>query len=94
MEILTKNDIILETSKITGLSESDVKDTFDTIIDVITQSLVHGKQCRIAGFMTLASYNVGSRPYTHIKTREKLIAPPKTHLRVKSGDKLKRLLNS
>jgi nucleoid DNA-binding protein len=67
---VTKQDIIGEISKITGLTQADVKVAVEEFLSVVSDTLVGGKTIEIRGFGTFLTKVRKPRPARNPKTGE------------------------
>jgi DNA-binding protein HU-beta len=89
MKILNKNDIAVESSKITGISLEQTEEVIDSMFEVISNELKKGNQCRFKNYFCLRLKSTKDKVGTHPQTGERLEIKARKTVAVKISDKLK-----
>lgn len=69
----TKQDIVNDISKVTGLTQSDTKIAVEGLLQSISDALCHGKSIEIRGFGTFYPKRRKARPARNPKTGEVIL---------------------
>lgn len=70
MSNITKQDLVNEVSKVTGLTQADSKIAIEEFLSTIAKFLRHGRSIEIRGFGTFLVKKRKSRPARNLKTGE------------------------
>lgn len=79
--------------KLTHLSEKQVAELINTILDTMSESLIAGKRIEIRGFGSFAIHHHAPKTARNPKTGEKVFTKGKRTARFKPGKDLKACVN-
>lgn len=84
--MVTKKDLISEVSKKTGVSQKDVKQVFNCILDSTVEHVQGGETVRLLGFGSFSRHDrKGYEMKNSIGTGETVDVKPKSVMRFKPG---------
>jgi len=86
---MNKQDVVNALADATGMTKVDSAKAVDSLIDVITSSLVKGEKVTITGFGTFESRSVAARMGRNIKTGSPIKIPASRRPAFKAGKTLK-----
>ncbi len=90
---MNKNDLVAAVADATGLSKADASGAVDSVIDVITKTLIQGDEVRLVGFGSFSVANRRASEGRNPRTGEKIQIPASRQPKFKAGKGLKQALN-
>ncbi len=88
-KIMTKDGLIEEVLKITGLSKKDASIAVNGVFDTITKALSRGDEVAITGFGSFRAVKRAARAGVNPKTGAKIQIPASTKPKFRAGKALK-----
>ena len=85
-----KNDIVRKVARDTRLSQKDVRDALNGMVQVVTQALREGKTVTLPGFGTFYTSNRREGTVKHIKTKQVIKVPARRVAAFRVGALLKK----
>ena len=72
---MTKNDLVKELSKNTGIQRADVEATIETFMQTVVEQIVNKKKVSFHGFGTFSSKKRGAKTARNISKNEAIYLP-------------------
>jgi len=93
-QTITKKDLVLRISDITGQKQSVTRDIIQHFIDEITHELAEGNRLELRDFGVFEVRARRSRRARNPKTGAQVEVPPKRIVTIKPGKKMKEKINA
>lgn len=92
---MTKADLITKINReLEGTTKKAVREVFDKVVGIITESLASGEKVSITGFMSMEPVEVPERECRNPHDGGKILLPAHKKIKVKIGKSLKEAVNA
>lgn len=92
MKVLNRNDIVRESSKISGTSLKQTKEVINAMLEVISKGLKEGNECKLIGYFNLKVKDRKAKTGRNPQTGGKINIPATKVVSVKVGSVLKNIV--
>lgn len=92
MKVLNRNDIVRESAKISGSSLKQTKEVINAMLEVISNGLKEGNECKLIGYFSLKAKDRKAKVGRNPQTGAKLNIPARKVVVAKVGSVLKKIV--
>ena len=93
MKVLNRNDIVRESSKISGVSLKQTKEVINAMLEVISNELKEGNECKFIGYFNLKVKDRKAKTGRNPITGKTIKIPACKVVSAKVGSVLKKAVN-
>ena len=94
MKTLTRADLVETLCLHIGFTRVQVEEIIENFFEIVINSLEHGEEVRLSGFGNFMLIDKGERPGRNPKTGEKVAIKQRRVVTFKSGNRLKKRIES